>query len=133
LYIFKILLKNNFNIAKINRIEKYNGSDILSMRANNTSAFNCRFIAGTRRFSKHSYGIAIDINPLQNPLVKNKSFFPKNIKKYYLNRNIYFKGKIDRNSIIYKIFKKFNWQWGGNWRCCKDYQHFEKKIRKSKL
>ena len=43
------------------------------MADNNSSAFNYRFIAGTERFSKHAFGRALDVNPLQNPFVRSDS------------------------------------------------------------
>ena len=50
-------------------IDVYGGDDHRSMAANNTSAFNCRFVSGTRRWSMHAYGRAVDLNPVQNPWV----------------------------------------------------------------
>jgi L,D-peptidoglycan transpeptidase YkuD (ErfK/YbiS/YcfS/YnhG family) len=59
-----------FPIERMELIERYDGDDHRSMEANNTSAFNCREIAGRPGvFSNHSYGSAIDINPVQNPYV----------------------------------------------------------------
>lgn len=43
------------------------------MEANNTSAFNCRDVTGKPWvFSRHNYGGAIDINPIQNPYITPK-------------------------------------------------------------
>lgn len=71
---FADLFAEKFPIERMERIEKYDGSDDLSMAANNTSAFNCRDITGKPGFwSTHSYGGAIDINPLQNPYIAPKS------------------------------------------------------------
>jgi len=93
------------------------------MSANNTSAFNYRNIKGTDRLSKHSYGIAIDINPLFNPFVKKNSVEPEGAK-YIPSR----KGTLTGSSEVVKIFKSYGWQWGGDWNRGKDYQHFEKNI-----
>jgi hypothetical protein len=48
-------------------VDVYSGDDDRSMAANNTSAFNCRKVAGTSKWSEHAYGRAIDVNPVQNP------------------------------------------------------------------
>jgi hypothetical protein len=50
-------------------VEKYDADDDRSMEANNTSAFNCRPITGGTAWSNHSYGRAIDVNPVQNPYI----------------------------------------------------------------
>ena len=36
---------------------------------NNTAAFVCRAVRGGSRFSAHAYGLAIDLNPFQNPYI----------------------------------------------------------------
>jgi hypothetical protein len=71
---FADLFQAGFPIERMELIDLYDGSDNRSMEANNTSAFNCRDITGNQgNFSKHSYGGAIDINPLQNPYVSPKT------------------------------------------------------------
>ena len=56
-----------FPIERMVPVDAYGSDDQASMRANNTSAFNCRHVAGTSRLSEHALGQAIDINPLVNP------------------------------------------------------------------
>lgn len=71
---FADLFAARYPIEKMELIENYNASDDRSMEANNSSAFNCRDITGKPGiFSKHSYGGAIDINPLQNPYIAPRS------------------------------------------------------------
>lgn len=71
---FAELFTMKFPLERMELIEAYNGSDDKSMAANNTSAFNCRDVAGKPGvFSKHSYGAAIDINPVQNPYLLTKA------------------------------------------------------------
>jgi hypothetical protein len=41
------------------------------MLADNTSAFNCRLVPGTGAWAQHAYGLAVDINPLENPEIRN--------------------------------------------------------------
>lgn len=79
-------------------------------------------IKGTKIKSYHSYGLAIDINPLQNPQIKRGKVFPDNA--FY---NPTKPGTITKDSKIVKEFLKRGWSWGGNWRSSKDYQHFEKR------
>jgi hypothetical protein len=120
--IFQIVKDTRFPIAKVIPVIKYNWSDQESMNDNNTSAFNYRKVKGQKVLSAHSYGLAIDINPLQNPHIKSNSVQPP--------KGIYDKGKLGtilRDSKLVTEFRKRGWQWGGSWRSSKDYQHFEKK------
>lgn len=120
--IFDLIIELKFPIAKVIPAVKYNWDDDSSMKDNNTVAFNYRKVKGSKVFSAHSYGMAIDINPLQNPHVKGKDIRPQS-GKY----DPKVKGTILRDSEIVKEFIKRGWQWGGRWRSSNDYQHFEKK------
>jgi len=122
-YIFNVLKENNFPVKKVIPIVKYNWDDDKSMQDNNTSAFNYRFIAGTKKLSNHSFGEAVDINPLLNPYIRKDLLQPEGAVY-----NTEAPGTIAENSFIVKEFKKLGWTWGGEWKDRKDYQHFEKKI-----
>ncbi len=125
LYIFEELYKNKYQIEKINLIDTYYFNDDKSMEDNNTSCFNFRKILGTNTYSNHSYGLAIDINPLYNPYcVDEDTVLPLNGVKY-ANRTLLFKHKIDTNDLCYKLFIERGFNWGGSWKYG-DYQHFEK-------
>lgn len=124
--IFKRLYQIHFPIQSLNTMDQYQGDDARSMSANNTSAFNCRAMSGTKNIiSQHSYGRAIDINPLINPYINGRYFQPPNANAY-LDRNQRVKGMITENSEIYRIFHQHGWSWGGKWQRFKDDQHFEK-------
>ncbi len=123
-YIFNLIKEEKFPIDKVIPIVKYGWSDNASMEDNNTSAFNYRAVAGTTRVSKHSYGIAIDFNPFQNPAVYNDgSISPKGS-----NYDKSAKGTITSATFITLELKKKGWIWGGDWNSLKDYQHFEKNL-----
>jgi poly-gamma-glutamate synthesis protein (capsule biosynthesis protein) len=121
-----------FRIERMERIDKYAGDDDASMAANNTSAFNCRYVGGTKILSAHALGIAIDINPIQNPLVTQKNVYPPEGKKYAKNRSADVIGIILKDDVVTAAFGKIktspagnNWSWGGDWKGArKDYQHF---------
>jgi D-alanyl-D-alanine carboxypeptidase len=130
--IFKAAYYHKFQIERMELIENFKGDDKASMEANNTSAFNCRAIEGkSGAFSQHSYGRAIDINPLINPYVKGDKVLPPTGRKY-VDRTESYPGKITRNSFIYKEFTRRGWDWGGNWHDLQDYQHFEKRDNNEK-
>lgn len=116
--IFNELKEIGFPIFQIKTIDNYNFSDEESVKANNSSAYNFRFVAGTTKLSDHAVGLAIDINPVQNPWLHPSAL---NIFEYKPGT----KGTIEHNSDVVKIFSKYGWYWGGNWRN-PDYQHFFK-------
>ena len=130
LVIFQELYKAAYPIERMVLIDEYDADDEASMRANNTSAFNFRPASGMRRLSSHSTGMAIDINPLYNPLVKERGgrtlFYPSNAGAY-IDRTKCFPYKIEKGDLCYRLFKKYGFSWGGDWRRSKDYQHFEKR------
>ena len=116
-----------FPIRRMELIEEYGGSDDASMEADNTSAFNCRPITGSPgRFSIHSYGKAIDINPVENPYVRGTTVLPP-AGAAYLDRGDVRPGMIVKNDAVVKAFKNRGFDWGGSWHSLNDYQHFEAK------
>lgn len=117
--IFEFIRDSKFPVNKVVPVSEYDWSDKSSVLDNNTSAFNYRNVMGTKKLSSHSTGKAIDINPLLNPHIKKGT-----AARPYDPRK---PGTIIKNSELVKIFIKKGWQWGGNWRSSKDYQHFEKK------
>ena len=131
LEIMKELYENQYPIEKMVLIDEYGADDEDSMADNNTSAFNYRSINGSTKLSKHSLGLAIDINPRYNPCVRTKdgelSVEPAN-GNAYTDRTQEFPYKINENDLCYRLFTAHGFTWGGSWNSLKDYQHFEKDI-----
>ena len=128
--IFRQLYDARYPIERMVLIDEYDADDEASMAHNNTSAFNFRYISGTRRLSKHSLGLAVDINPLYNPYVRQrggKTLVSPSGAAPYADRSKDFPYKIDRNDLCYRLFKGHGFTWGGDLKSSKDYQHFEKK------
>lgn len=131
--IFTELYQQRFPIAQAKPIENYSGDDIKSMDANNTSAFNYRPITGKSSLSLHAYGVAVDINPLQNPFVEFTSWGTATFKPLkgheYSNRMLQRLGKEDRKGFaeeVINIFAKNGFiYWGGYWDTPIDFQHFQ--------
>jgi hypothetical protein len=127
--IFRELHRKKFPIEHMRPVEEYGGSDDRSMEANNTSAFNCRDMTGQPgKFSNHSWGRAIDLNPLTNPYVKGAKVLPE-AGRQYLDRSKPYKGGIPSGGFVVELFKQHGWSWGGDWKDRQDYQHFEKPSR----
>jgi len=123
LEIFSILYKNKFPIEKVYPAGNH---------PNVTLSYNCREVAmQPGRRSQHSYGRAIDINPLQNPYVKGKTVIPEG-SDHNIDRNLKLKGQINHQSLVYQLFAERGWDWGGNWYDVADYQHFEKRANGEK-
>jgi len=123
--IFREIYQCRFPINKMIPIDSYNCNDDKSMEDNNTSCFNYRLVSGSRKLSDHSFGKAIDINPLFNPFVKRNKVSPEN-GKMYIDRNLQEEGMIQKNDCVVNAFKSRGWYWGGDWKHSKDYQHFYK-------
>ena len=122
--IFQELYEAKFPIQGIGLVDVYGADDLQSMEANNTYAFCSRLILGTQRYSKHSYGIAIDINPVQNPYLSGGQVLPEE-GQAYLDRENVRPGMITSGDACYNAFVSRGWIWGGHW-ASPDYQHFEK-------
>ena len=111
-------------------IDDYGADDARSMAANNTSCFCYRRVAGSTALSKHSRGMAVDVNPLYNPCVYVRSgrVLPPEGRAYAHGRDRRkdIPGKIDATDLCYRLFVSRGFRWGGAWRILKDYHHFEK-------
>lgn len=124
---FATLFEAGYPIRRMELIEAYGADDNRSMDADNTSAFNCRPITGTTdRFSIHSYGKAIDVNPVENPYVRGDTVLPP-AGAAYLDREDVRPGMITKNDVVEKAFRTGKFFWGGDYNSLKDYQHFESK------
>lgn len=127
LFVFRTLFRLGYPIYSIRLVDDFDGNDEASMQANNTSCFNYRTIMGTNILSNHAFGMAVDVNPLQNPWVRNGLVNPTNAIPY-VDRSRDFLHKIDRKDACYIIFKTKGFTWGGDWSPSKDYQHFQKLV-----
>ena len=122
LHVFARLYEQRFPIERIDPIEDFDGDDDASMAANNTSAFNCRPITGSDSWSQHAYGWAVDINPIQNPYVRDGEVLPPEGEPY-LDRSDQRPGMVTRPGVV-EHFDEIGWGWGGDWSSLKDYMHF---------
>lgn len=126
--IFRKLYSAHYEIEKIRLIDEYGADDEASMRDNNSSCFNFRFISHTKKISMHGAGLAIDINPLYNPYLKKvggKNVIEPLTGAFYTDRTQNFPHKIDRSDLCYRLFISEGFEWGGDWSGVKDWQHFE--------
>src|SRR4051794_31524020 len=124
LAVFKRLYNIGYPIRRMSLVDRYGASDRRSTRADNTSAFNCRFVAGTSSWSMHAYGLAIDVNPVENPYVSGSHVSPANGQKY-ADRSQHRRGMLHAGDVVVSAFSSIGWGWGGSWAgSTRDYQHF---------
>lgn len=123
--VMRTLFRLHYPIRQMRLVEAYGGNDHRSMAADNTSAFNCRFVAGSGGvWSEHAYGRALDLNPLENPYVTESGYVSPPAGAPYADRSRHAQGLIHRGGPVVAAFAAAGWEWGGNWAWPRDYQHF---------
>jgi D-alanyl-D-alanine carboxypeptidase len=122
--VFRRLYAARFPIRRLRTIDAYKGRDSASLAADNTSAFNCRYAIapGPKRWSAHAYGLAIDVNPVENPYLDRGLVRPPAGRRY-LNRSRVRPGMAVPGGVLVRAFAAIGWSWGGRWSP-PDYQHF---------
>jgi hypothetical protein len=127
--VFRELLALGFVIERIAPATVMGGDDDALMSANITSGFNCRRVTGGRRWSPHSEGRAIDINPLWNPYVKGNVVAPAGGREFLGGRETSgHVGLLHGTSLAVAAFERRGWTWGGRWRSLQDWQHVEREL-----
>ncbi len=95
---------------------------------NDTGSFNCRATRGATFFSQHAYGLAVDVNPFQNPYHRDDVVLPERASSY-LERGWHRRGMITPQGPVVRAFASIGWTWGGTWNSLKDFQHFSRNGR----
>jgi D-alanyl-D-alanine carboxypeptidase len=123
--VFARLHAARFPVRRMRPIDAYGGSDERSLNADNTAAFNCRYAVapGPKRWSAHAYGLAVDVNPVENPYVEGGRVHPR-AARAYLDRSRFRRGMAVRAGVLVRAFASVGWLWGGRWTGSPDYQHF---------
>lgn len=122
--VFRRLFVSGFRIRRMRLVDAYGSDDHRSMNADNTSAFNCREVAGRPGvWSRHAYGRAIDLNPVENPYVSGSHVSPAKGRPF-ARRTPRRMGMVAAGGRVVRAFASVGWEWGGAWFGAKDYQHF---------
>jgi D-alanyl-D-alanine carboxypeptidase len=124
LAVLEKLFDAHYPIQRMRLVDAYRGDDDRSMTANNTSAFNCRRVSGSRSWSEHAYGRAIDVNPLRNPWVTRGGRVSPPAGRPWANRARAGAAMIRPGDKVVRAFAAAGWRWGGYWSGSRDYQHF---------
>jgi hypothetical protein len=122
--LFHKLYDARFPIRRMRLVDRYGAVDMRSMKADNTSAFNCRYRNNACcTWSQHAYGRAIDIDPVENPYVGPWGVSPPNGKRF-VHRKPVRRGMLAFHDRAWWAFHAIGWHWGGSWSWPTDYQHF---------
>lgn len=133
--IFEELYQAKYEIQSMNLIDDYwtgdgDSSDYASIDVNNTSAFCYREVTGGGTLSNHAYGLAVDLNPQQNPYIKKgadgKQRWAHENANDYIQRDLDLAHVITHEDKACQVFFDHGFEWGGDWKNPKDYQHFDK-------
>src|SRR5438552_14691639 len=125
--VFRRLYAARFAIRRMVPVSRYGGSDDRAAAADDTSAFNCRYAVapGPKRWSVHAYGLAIDVNDVENPYFEGSRVIPP-AGAAYRDRSRLRPGMAVPGSVLVRVFVAIGWLWGGRWTATPDYQHFSK-------
>jgi hypothetical protein len=124
--VFATMFRTRFPLRTVRPVTAYGSSDDRSMAADNTSAFNCRraVASGPPTWSRHAYGKAIDVNPVENPYLFRGRVLPPNGREY-ADRSRPRAGMIRSGDAVHRAFRTAGFRWGGTFSN-PDYQHFDR-------
>ena len=128
--VFRQLYRQRFPIRHMQLADIYGPRSQQPADGDVTGAFFCRqsvpspCTGGTAsgRWSNHAYGLAVDVNPRENPYVGCGMTRDPAARKY-LDRSRLRKGMV--TPAVVRAFASIGWEWGGAWTGqTKDYMHF---------
>ena len=125
--VFRRLYAARFPLRRMRPIDAYQGKDERSLEHDNTTGFNCRYAVapGPKRWSVHAYGLAIDVDPVENPYVEGGRVHPR-AGRAFLDRSHVRPGMAVWGGTLVRAFAAVGWRWGGRWTSAPDYQHFSR-------
>lgn len=131
LWVFRQLFEHRFPMKRVGLAREFKERRLETdphTRRSVTASFNCRVVvtpAGPGdTYSQHSYGLAVDVNPLQNPYVRSDGWVRNRFARPYVDRTRRAPGMIHEGDVVVRSFASIGWAWGGHWSGGKDYMHF---------
>ncbi len=128
--VFRRLYQLRFPIRHMQLDDMYGRKGARPKDEDVTGAFRCRqsvpspCVGGSRsgRWSNHAYGLAIDLNPRENPYIGcGMTRDPASLR--YADRSPLRTGMV--TPAVVRAFRSIGWGWGGDWSGeTKDYMHF---------
>jgi hypothetical protein len=129
LWVFEQLFQTGFPLKHLELARRWRPNGPIDTTRSVTASFNCRpalnpDLTPTGTWSEHAYGLAVDVNPLQNPYVAADGSVRRPAAEAYLDRSQELPGMIHPGDVVVRSFSAIGWEWGGNWSGKKDYMHF---------
>jgi hypothetical protein len=90
---------------------------------NNTEGFICRPKHGQTQWPAQAFGLAIDLNPFDNPYVNGNLVVPE-LASSYLARDWVRSGMVSDGGPAVTAFESAGWKWGGRWLGPVNFAHF---------
>ena len=126
--VFETLFEAGFPIRHVALAKRFRPNADPNSRGSVTASFNCRPVVTPDgpgdTFSQHSYGLAVDVNSLQNPYVREDGYVRNRFARPYVDRSQDLPGMIRQGDVVVRAFAAIGWEWGGTWSGGKDYMHF---------
>ncbi len=125
--VFKRLYRLRFPIRHMTLAEAYvrlpaDGDPTASFECRQAVPSPCTGGKGTGSFSMHAYGLAVDLNPVENPYVGCGQSRDRKAQSYR-DRSRVRRGMV--TPAVIAAFRSIGWGWGGSWSGnTKDYMHF---------
>ncbi len=125
--IFAELYAIHFPIRKVDPYENYKpGGE--NAEKDVTVGFYCRKAQDApTEWSGHAYGVAVDLNPLENPFLDAKEGWWPSGAAAQAKRDDG-PGKISPTAEVFRVFARHGWAWGGFYAGEPDYMHFYKAV-----
>jgi len=126
--VFETLFEARFPIRHVALAKRFRPNADPDSRGSVTASFNCRPVVTADgpgdTYSQHAYGLAVDVNSLQNPYVRADGYVRNRFAQPYVDRSQDLLGMIHADDIVVRAFAAIGWTWGGTWSGDKDYMHF---------
>lgn len=126
--VFRRLHELKFPIRHMQLADMYGPKRARPADGDVTGSFRCRRAVpspcgtGSGNWSNHAYGLAVDINPVENPYVGCGAVYDARSRRY-VDRTPLRKGMV--TPAVVRAFASIGWEWGGDWAGdTKDYMHF---------
>ena len=121
--VFRKLFRAGFPIESMRIVTEADLTAPPTGDGNNTAAFVCRQARKQTQWSAHAYGLALDLNPFQNPYRRGDLVLPE-LASSYLDRGWRRPGMLLRGDVAVRAFAAIGWSWGGRWTRSTDTMHF---------
>jgi hypothetical protein len=121
--VFRRLYRERFPIEEMRLVTTADLRAPPTGDGNNTAALVCRPVRGGDEWSAHAYGLAVDVNPFQNPYRNGDLVLPE-LASAYLDRGWRRPGMVRPGGVVVDAFARIGWSWGGDFDSVIDPMHF---------